>query len=263
MSFKDTLSRKFSYTKQTTSEKLGTAGEITPFSDEYAFLREKTRDMKTIYSTLLKNVTKILEAENASLAVTEKVSSFWASFSGKIGMRQRCAEGDKKTILHEFAGTLGDSAEIISKYEENKEAPYTASSLAITLKKYAQTTETIGDNRIDLNATIRCRVVAPLTEEISESYAPVRKAIKEAENRRITLDAYKTAYKTTSEKKEEKNRAEMEAAEEDFIRAMETAIAEMTSFTQNPAIAACIAAMIEAQQEYHRKAAELLAGIVV
>lgn len=229
----------------------------TELPEEYLFYKEKSNCIKTVYENILKAVIIVLQSNDSSPDVKEKVNGLFNKITTSVGINKGNEYIEKRTIFHDLSNTFLKASELISKCDiEEEEVTYNNFSLTTTLNKYGQAIDVIGDHRIKMNGAIIAKFITPLTEELDNSFLSVHKAKKNVEKKRSCLDSYKN-------NQSENKKVEIEKAEEDFIQAVNDAITEMTSFVQNTRIHSCLNDLIEIQKEYYKKTYETLNEIVL
>ena len=162
--------------------------------------------------------------------------------------------------------------------------------LATALEKYALAEEKVGEARLAQDHQIQSRFLAGWNTTLNTNLAFAAKARKSVENSRLLLDSTKASKKNAviargmnpddESSLSEEARAEIEAAEDDFVTQTEEAVGVMKnvcrslstsyvlSFTNRvlqvldtPEPLRNLADLIAAQLEFHKKAYEILSDL--
>jgi len=161
--------------------------------------------------------------------------------------------------------------------------------LAIALEKYALAEEKVGEARLAQDHQIQSRFLAGWNTTLNTNLMFAAKARKSVENSRLLLDSTKASKKNAmiargmnpddESSLSGEARAEIEAAEDDFVSQTEEAVGVMKNVCRSPS-ASCVlslltalqvldtpeplrnlADLIAAQLEFHKKAYEILSEL--
>lgn len=137
--------------------------------------------------------------------------------------------------------------------------------LAKGLEKYALAQEKVGEARLHQDAAIQQKFLSGWTTTLNQNISGAVAARKAVENARLSLDAAKGRAKSRFGPQEsnwtEPARQEIEKCEDDFVNQVETASSIMRNVLDTPEPLRQLAELIAAQQDFHKRAAEILADV--
>lgn len=146
--------------------------------------------------------------------------------------------------------------------------------LGKALQSYAVAQDKVGKCRLAQDQAITNNFTKPWNTTLNTEIAAATKARQGVKAARLSLDAARAKYKTLSSspsapsaaggshaQRAEQARLDVEAAEEQLVTCTEEAINLMRAVLENPDSLKSLSALVKAQQEYHARTAEILAGI--
>ncbi|KAK9893309.1 hypothetical protein P389DRAFT_156288 [Cystobasidium minutum MCA 4210] len=287
------LTKGLSEFQQTVKESIGRTDEdgVTELPEEYKALERRCDALKNAHQSLLR-VAKVYSTEpydyptniNESLGeIGSNVShslTFWASQATKntalpkIEPTEKVTE-QKKTLPHALSRAAAGAALDLTGGSAAAASDTSATSqgdvrLGRSLQAYAVAQDKIGAARLAQDAAITNNFYKPWTSTLNNQINAAVKARQHVKSARLSLDAARAKYKhlstgaagaSSNAQKVEQARLEVEAAEETLVTATEEAINLMRAVLDNPDSLKSLSSLVKAQQEYHAKAAEILAGI--
>lgn len=202
-----------------------------------------------------------------SKTITEKVQLLAQAGSAAEAQQALTKAGPKaapKTFNHALGRAAISSAHLLDHNDP----------LATALEKYALASEQVGEARLQQDKIIAARFNQPFTTTLNTNLNVfAAKARKNVESSRLSLDAAKSKSKggalfnLPGQKKEqtmhseqqltEEQRAEIEAAEDEFVGATEEAVGVMKNVLDTPEPLRNLADLVQAQLEFHKKAYEV------
>lgn len=268
------LTRGLSSTVQATKERLGqvAAEDITELPQEYKDLEARVDALRQAHLTLLK-VAKVYEAETYDYpaAIQESITELGTT----IG------QGITNFAAANLKGTnLPAPAPVTPPAQQHKTLPHAlgraatqaATALQATpgaeadkfgkaLASYASAWEKIADARVQQDAEIKNKFLAPWQITLSTSIAVAMKARQAVRVSRLELDAAKQTLKTAGPTKQEAARIEVENAEDDLVQKTEVAITLMKAVLDNPEPLKNLNELAKAQLIFYASAAEALSTV--
>lgn len=265
--------------QQYIKEQLGQAEDKTNLPPDYIELEKRVDALKQVHQKMLA-VTSQFNNEaydyppnlresvlDLSKTITEKVQLLAQAGSAAEAQQALTKAGPKaapKTFNHALGRAAISSAHLLDHNDP----------LATALEKYALASEQVGEARIQQDKIIASRFNQPFTTTLNTNLNVfAAKARKNVENSRLTLDAAKSKTKggplfnLPGQKKDqgmhselqltEEQRAEIEAAEDEFVGATEEAVGVMKNVLDTPEPLRNLADLVQAQLEFHKKAYEV------
>lgn len=149
------------------------------------------------------------------------------------------AKPQPKTFNHAIARASLTSSQLLAQTHPSQASE---DPLASALEKYALAEERVGEARLAQDAQIQSRFLAGWSTTLNTNLQFATKARKSVENSRLTLDSTKAAKKTAVQGRgmnpdeenhlSEEARAEIEAAEDEFVNQTEEAVGVMKNVSQ-------------------------------
>jgi len=247
------IGRGLGQVKQYAQEKLGTAEDLTELPEEYKALEKKVDALHKVHVSLLKlmrhdsvippalgDITRTIK-EGLSLE-SPATSPVLADHPNLLG---------PKTFSHAVAAASLEGSKAIGESEP----------LGNALAKYSSIQEKIGDAKLNLDSEVENKFTIPYQATLNHDIAFSMKARRTVLNSRLHLDAVKSRFKSASPHKIEQARAELDAAEDGFVRDVEEAIVTMKRCVDNVEPLRNLADLVNAQLSYYKAAHELLEGL--
>ncbi|KAF8460416.1 hypothetical protein BDZ91DRAFT_766332 [Kalaharituber pfeilii] len=238
----------------------------TQLPADYIELEKRVDALKQVHQKLLAVTSQFNnEAYDYPPNLKESVLDLSRTIAEKV---QLLPKASPKTFNH----ALGRAALASSHLLEHSDP------LATALEKYALASEQVGEARLQQDRLIQTRFNQPFTTTLNTNLNVfATKARRNVENARLTLDSVKSRAKNGplgfglpnvgGQKKSEvlpsddhlteEQRAEIEAAEDEFIGATEEAVGVMKNVLDTPESLRNLADLVQAQLEYHKKAYEI------
>jgi hypothetical protein len=152
------------------------------------------------------------------------------------------AKPQPKTFNHALARASLASSQLLSSTQQSQasEDPF-----ATALEKYALAEEKVGDARLAQDAQIQARFLAGWSTTLNTNLQFAAKARRAVENARLNLDSTKASKRSSVQGRgmnpdndinlSEEARAEIEAAEDEFVNQTEEAVGVMKNvYSQDP-----------------------------
>ncbi|KAI8881348.1 hypothetical protein K501DRAFT_253373 [Backusella circina FSU 941] len=218
--------------RQYATEKLGTAEDITQLPQEYKDLEKRVDALCDVYTNLLR-VTKTYGVQSydypeSILSVTNHILS---------------SNNDSrapKTLSHALSRAASSSS---------IEGVY-----ATALSKYAEASDKLGNARLVMDHEIITNFNEKMQHTQRTSIHGVVKARREVAAKRLYLDAARSKYNGMG--------LEVEAAEDQFVGAVEQSTHLMKALLQDPEPLRDLTAMAQAQLSYFKEAEELFSALL-
>jgi hypothetical protein len=275
-------------TQQMLREQFGQAEEKTQLPPDYIELEKRVEALKQVHQKMLKVTSQYSnEAYDYPSDLRESFNDLGRTVSEKVHLLSQAtspteaqaaltappsAKPQPKTFSHAIArAALASSTQLTAADPSSAEDP-----LATALEKYAVASEKVGEARLAQDAAIQSRFLAGWSTTLNTNLAFAQRARKGVENSRLSLDATKAKAKGQSfhlpgqarhqdhgadADISEEARAEIEAAEDDFVGQTEEAVGVMKNVLDTPEPLRNLADLIAAQLEYHKKAYEILSEL--
>lgn len=184
------------------------------------------------------------------------------------------ARPQPKTFSHAIARASLNSSQLLAQHGQASAGQSSGTiedPLSQALEKYAIASEKVGEARLQQDAAIQARYLAGWNTTLNTNLQFAARARKNVETARLNLDAVKAkakhgglGFKTKDqlgdgeEHLSEEQRAEIEAAEDEFVGQTEEAVGVMKNTLDTPEPLRNLAELIAAQLEYHKRAYEIL-----
>ncbi|KAI9468032.1 BAR domain-containing protein [Coemansia sp. RSA 1290] len=258
--FADKVSKGFTQYKQLASETLGSQ-EKTELPQDYLALEKRYESVRQHTQVLLR-LTKSFTATPTQLVDMQALQSQFSSLTSRISGKQRDAsqpieprakpsETQLMTTQHEISRASLDAAEKIGLEEP----------LGAALFKFGSIEEKVGGEKIKQDQSIQKGYVEPTSQMLETGIALAQNARKQVQAARLTLDANKSAFKNARPDRAQQARAEVERAEDHFVTVIEEAMRLMRSVVESPQHLKCLSELVNAQLNFHKEAAALLADL--
>lgn len=286
------FTKGFSELQQSVKETIGKTEEdaITELPEEYKSLEQRCDALRNAHGNLIK-ITKVYSTEtydyptniNETLgdfgANVSHGLTFWAAQATKGTNLPKVEPTDKpveqkKTLPHALSRAAAGGALDLTGGNAAAHVPDASLSqgdirLGKALQSYAVAQDKVGKARLAQDSAITNNFYKPWNSTLNTQIAAATKARAHVKSARLSLDAARAKYKALQAanaaqqgQRQEQARLEVEAAEETLVTATEEAINLMRAVLDNPDSLRSLASLVKAQQEYHARSAEILAGIV-
>jgi hypothetical protein len=256
--FAQKLNRGFNQVKQYAQEKMGNIEDITKLPQEYIDLEESVDKIRELHEFLLK-VTKCYT--RATHDYDQSLGESFYDTANKVTERMVKNEGQPKSPTtpmsqgHAISKVCLDTANsILASKDEND--PF-----GVALKKISNSYDRIGEVKIAEDNAIVENFWKPFNTTLNSSIAFAMKARKNVSSARLNYDACKQKLKNAKIEYVDAARNEMEAAEGEFVKAVEDAMAKMKVVIESSEPLKNLNSFIEAQLEYHKRCYEILSEL--
>ncbi|WFD36622.1 hypothetical protein MCUN1_003507 [Malassezia cuniculi] len=279
------ISHRFGALNQQAREHFGGADDITELPEEYRQLEHRVDALKAAHAALVRTV-KTYENEaydyphhlqdsvtHSAQTLTHTLSS-WAAAATKGGVappaQAAAAPQGPRTLSHALSRAaaaaaidLGASGAAVEA-NRGETASTNENKLGELLQQFAVVHDAVGSARLEQDAAIvhNFLVVWNAFGSQIQLALKARHAVRDA---RLHLDSrrqvLKSAEQSGNSARIESVRTEVEHAEDTLVSATEEAISLMKTVLENPEPIKGLAQLVNAQLEYHRKAAESLAKL--
>ncbi|KAI9091169.1 hypothetical protein DFS34DRAFT_619480 [Phlyctochytrium arcticum] len=264
------VGKQFSQFQQYAKERMGTVGDITELPAEYRELEAKVDKIRL----MTENLGKI--ARNYTLPhydyepalkdtvfdfatnVGDRATSLLETGAKAAGVNAPIqttprSKGDEipPSLSHAFARVALHSAEELGTQEP----------IGAALKKFATVEERVGNARLKLDAAAQQKFVQPCAKLLSAHIAYAMAARKNVQSVRLAYDACRARLKASKPEHVEQVRQEMEAAEEEFVAAVDEAMGKMNAVVENPEPLKMLADLVAAQLAYFKESYEALSEV--
>lgn len=159
--------------------------------------------------------------------LSNSVTSQIQQLANKSGSAQTSAppssEGHPKTLSHAISRVASSGAE-----EIGREIPF-----GTALEKFGDATNKVGEARITMDHEIVSKFNTPLQVSLKTTIENVNKARRVVQQKRLVLDAAKTAYRETPDSGLDEARKDVEEAEDEFVEAVEQSTNAMKALLQD------------------------------
>ncbi|KAF1808435.1 hypothetical protein P152DRAFT_462580 [Eremomyces bilateralis CBS 781.70] len=280
---------QFNRTSQYVREQLGQVDDKTELPPDYIELEKRVDALKQVHQQMLQVTSQYShEAYDYPANLRESFNDLGRTVSEKVNLLSQAhsateaaaamtappqAKPQPKTFSHAIARASISSSQ--SLRQADGAGSGTQDPLASALEKYAIASEKVGEARLTQDAAIQARFLAGWSTTLNTSLNFATRARKQVENSRLSLDATKAKVKSGpfgigGPKKEaalddeplsEEARAQIEAAEDEFVGQTEEAVGVMKNVLDTPEPLRNLADLIAAQIEYHKKAYEILSEL--
>jgi len=287
-SFGKNISASFSpfaaRTQQYVKEQLGQADAKTQLPADYIELEKRVDALKLAHQKLLAVTSQYSnEAYDYPPNIRESFTDLGKSISDKVTALSKASNASQagaaltgpsankpqpKTFNHAIARASLNASQLL-----NQTHPLGAGEdpLANALEKYALAEEKVGEARLAQDHQIQSRFLAGWSTTLNTNLTFAAKARKAVENSRLMLDSVKASKKSQVISRgmnpddetalSDEARAEIEAAEDEFVSQTEEAVGVMKNVLDTPEPLRNLADLIAAQLEYHKKAYEILSEL--
>jgi len=271
-------------TQQYVKEQLGQSDAKTQLPADYLELEQRVDALKQVHQKLLA-VTNQYNNEGYDYPpnIRESFTDLGRSISDKVSLLSKAstpgqagaaltappsAKPQPKTFNHAIArASLASSQLLVQTHPSDAgEDP-----LATALEKYALAEEKVGEARLAQDHQIQSRFLAGWSTTLNTNLMFATKARKNVENSRLMLDSTKAAKKSAVMGRgmnpddetalSEDAKADIEAAEDEFVGQTEEAVGVMKNVLDTPEPLRNLADLIAAQLEFHKKAYEILSEL--
>jgi len=271
-------------TQQYVKEQLGQSNEKTQLPPDYLELEQRVDALKQVHQKLLA-VTNQYNNEGYDYPpnIRESFTDLGRSISDKVSLLSKAstpgeaqaaftappsAKPQPKTFNHAIARASLASSQLLT---QTNPSGVGEDPLASALEKYALAEEKVGEARLAQDQQIQSRFLAGWSTTLNTNLMFATKARKSVENSRLMLDSTKAAKKSAVMGRgmnpddetalSEEARAEIEAAEDEFVTQTEEAVGVMKNVLDTPEPLRNLADLIAAQLEFHKKAYEILSEL--
>ncbi|KAF2098582.1 hypothetical protein NA57DRAFT_39379 [Rhizodiscina lignyota] len=283
-------------TQQYVREQLGQAEDKTELPPDYLELEKRVDALKQVHQKMLQVTSQYThEAYDYPSNIRESFNDLGRTVSEKVSLLSNShspseaaaamtappsARPQPKTFSHAIARAALNSSQTLAQQQQaagGSAAGSVEDPLAQALEKYAIASEKVGEARLAQDAAIQARFLAGWSTTLNTNLQFAARARKNVENARLNLDAVKAKAKThgafsiPGQKREqfgdaeehlsEEARAEIEAAEDEFVGQTEEAVGVMKNVLDTPEPLRNLAELIAAQLEYHKRAYEILSEL--
>ncbi|TPX65813.1 hypothetical protein SpCBS45565_g04854 [Spizellomyces sp. 'palustris'] len=267
--FGSQVGKQFSQFQQYAKERMGSVGDITELPAEYRELELKVDKIRIMHENLVKisrNYTlphydyepplKDTVFDFAT-SVGDRATSLAAAGARAAGVQGPVPGGRTNrdeippSLAHAFARASLHSAEELGTQEP----------IGAALKKFAAVEEKVGNARLKLDADATAKFYQPFNMMLTATIANAMKARKNVQSVRLAYDACRARLKAAKPENVDVVRTEMEAAEEDFVAAVDDAMGKMNAVVENPEPLKNLADLVAAQLAYFKEAYEALAEV--
>lgn len=271
-------------TQQFVKEQLGQADEKTQLPADYIELEKRVDALKQVHQKLLSVTSQYSnEAYDYPPNIRESFTDLSRTIADKVTLLSHAstpaeaqaaltsppsARPQPKTFNHAIARAALASSQLLAQTQPSHASE---DPLAIALEKYALAEEKVGEARLAQDAQIQSRFLVGWTTTLNTNLQFAAKARKSVESSRLLLDGTKAAKKSAVQARgmnpddegqlSEEARAEVEAAEDEFVNQTEEAVGVMKNVLDTPEPLRNLAELIAAQLEFHRKAYEILSEL--
>jgi hypothetical protein len=267
-------------TQQYVKEQFGQADEKTQLPPDYIELEKRVDALKQVHQKMLQ-VTSQYSNEaydyppniresftDLSRTITEKVHLLSSATSPAEAQSALTAPPTTKPQPKTFSHAIARSSLVCSQLLQQQHAGSGEDPLSTALEKYALASEKLGEARLAQDAQIQSRFLAGWSTTLNTNLMFATRARKNVENSRLMLDASKARVMGGKKGVEideahisEDSRAQIEAAEDEFVGQTEEAVGVMKNVLDTPEPLRNLADLIAAQLEYHKKAFEILSEL--
>ncbi|KAF1982612.1 BAR domain protein [Aulographum hederae CBS 113979] len=286
--FKDNFNPFAARTGQYLREQLGQAEDKTQLPPDYVELEKRVDALKMVHQKMLSVTSQYTnEAYDYPTNLRESFNDLGRTVSEKVTLLSSAnspaeaaaamtappsAKPQPKTFSHALARASLNSSHVLAQQSTSADDP-----LATALEKYAIASEKVGEARLNQDSAIQARFLAGWSTTMNTNLQFAARARKAVENARLSLDATKARAKNggagfnLGQKRDagqidegdisEEARAEIEAAEDEFVAQTEEAVGVMKNVLDTPEPLRNLAELIAAQLEYHKRAHDILAEL--
>jgi hypothetical protein len=274
-------------TQQYVKEQLGQADDKTQLPPDYIELEKRVDALKRVHTTMLQVTSQYAnEAYDYPANLRESFNDLGRTVSEKVNLLSTAtspaeaqaaltappsAKPQPKTFSHAVARAAVNSSHMLTAEQSgSSEDP-----LATALEKYAIASEKVGEARLAQDAQIQSKFLSGWSTTLNTNIQFATRARKAVENSRLSLDATKANAKGGAftlpgqapraggdEDLSEEARAKIEQAEDEFVGQTEEAVGVMKNVLDTPEPLRCVADLVAAQLEYHRRAYEILTELM-
>ncbi|KAM3424004.1 hypothetical protein BST61_g1396 [Cercospora zeina] len=261
--------------QQWIKEQTGSAGEKTELPHDYVELETRIDALKLTHQRLLAATSQYAnEAYDYPPNVKESFQDLGKSISEKVNLLSKAgtaaeaqaaltappsAKPQPKTFSHAIArACLFGSQTVSTATPQGSTEP---DPLAQGLEKLAIASEKVGEARLDQDEKVQGKFLAGWSTTLNQSIKAADKARTAVQNARLNLDAVKSKASAGGKHEEnytEAQRTAIEAAEDTFVEKVDEATSIMRNVLDTPEPLRNLVELAKAQEEYHRRAAEIL-----
>ncbi|KAJ3120719.1 hypothetical protein HK100_012684 [Physocladia obscura] len=260
----NSAAQRFSMATQYAREKMNSANtDVTELPPKYRELEEKVDRIKAQHEAFLRLSGNYKRAHydyvpvfsETAKDVVSTVSAGWTQLlTGSAPKESDHSTDVPPSLAHAFARAARSSI------GHDSQEP-----MAVALSKFANTQEAVGDARQRMDAQIIARFHDPTTVALATTITAAIKARRHVAAARLTYDAARTKMKTINRSgnisNEEAVRVEMEAAEDQFVAAVDDAMAKMSLVIESTEPLKNLAELVAAQAKYYKEAYEAFAAL--
>lgn len=261
-------------TQQYVKEQLGQADEKTELPADYIELEKRCDALKALHMKLLA-VTSQYSNEaydyppniresfgDLSRTVGEKVKLLSSASSAAEAQAAFTAPPSSKPAPKTFNHAIARAALAGSQTLAQSELHGSNNDpLPSALEKYAVAQEKVGEARLYQDTQIGSRFLSPWQTTLNTTIGYAAKARKNVENARLGLDAVKARARArfgSEAAYDDKTRAEVEHAEDEFVAKVEEATGIMKNCLDTPEPLRNLVELVRAQREFYESAASVL-----
>ncbi|KAJ3294948.1 hypothetical protein HK104_003154 [Borealophlyctis nickersoniae] len=255
------VGKQLTHWQQYAKERMGSTQDVTELPAEYRELEEKVDKIRLLHENLLKiarNYTlphydyqpalKDTVFDFAS-TVQDRATSLAATGAKAAGVQTTLASGPPgkreeiaPSLTHAFARAAYQSVEALGTQEP----------LGAALKKFSAVEEKVGNARLKMDAEANAKFVQPFTTTLNQTIGHAMKARRNVQSIRLTYDACRAKLKSAKPEHVEAARIEMEAAEDEFVAAVDDAMGKMKVVVESPEPLKNLADLVAAQLAYFK-----------
>ncbi|KAF4553079.1 GVP36-like protein [Elsinoe fawcettii] len=273
-------------TQQYVKEQLGQAEEKTELPPDYLALERRVDALKAVHTKLLAATSQY---SNESYDYPPNIRESFTDLSRTVGDKVKllssassAAEAQAaftappsskpapKTFNHAIAraSLAGSRAVVEADLGATDSGPATGTTggaggdaLSTALEKYAVAQEKVGEARLYQDTQIASRFLSPWQTTLNTSIGYAAKARRAVADARLNLDAVKSRARArlgAEGNYDEKTRAEIEKAEDEFVAKVEEASGIMKNCLDTPEPLRNLVELVRAQREFYENAAKVL-----
>ncbi|KAJ3313944.1 hypothetical protein HDV04_001250 [Boothiomyces sp. JEL0838] len=261
----DNVGKQWVQVSQFAKEKIGGTADVTELPAEYRQLEERVDRVKLVNELLLK-VGKNYSTPNYDYVppLNDKLSDFASVVTANATSLTQKLSGSTENVSsapthqetppslsHAFAKSAFQSAELIGADEP----------LGAALKKFAATEERMGNARLQQDQDAVRRFCVPLVNDLDTVIGDALKSRRNVLSCRLTYDSCRARLKSAAPPKQEQVRAEMVAAEDEFVAAVDEAMGKMKLVVENGKVLRNLADLVAIQLQYHKACFEALSDL--
>lgn len=268
--FGQTVNKQFIQVQQMAREKIGgQTADTTELPPEYRALEEKVDKIKLLHENFTKvSRTYTLPHNDYQPPVEESVMDFATSVQQNV--RAAAAAGAKAAGVANPLGPGGAAGSDVprslshafSRVASEGALCYGADEpMGAALRRFSQVQERVGNLHVQLDQDAVLKFHNPFLATLSITIGNAMKARRNVATVRLTYDAARARLKSARPDLADSLRTEMEAAEDEFVAAVDDAMGKMKLVAESTEPLKNLADLCAAQLAYHRQAFEALSEL--